>query len=363
GQIEMVIMNTRDIEQLTKIKHDIGECQQLSDLYYRDSGITAEEYDCLNQLVSKSDAFVSRVETARQVAPTNANVLLLGETGTGKTLMAKYIHQNSKMKDGPFFTINCAAIPEYLLESELFGHKKGAFTGAIADKKGIFDLADQGTLFLDEIGEIPMHIQAKLLQAIQERCFLPVGGRSYHQVTARILSSTNCNLAEAVKKGKFRSDLYYRLNVIEIEMPPLREREGDISALAKFFLDRFNEQYKTYHSLDPAGMELLEQYAWPGNIRQLQNFIERLVLMVKEERILPSHFPSSIHQDGIPVATLAIDRPLEQVDSLANSLAQIEKKRILEAMARYGSSRKVAEALDISQSKASRLIRKYRQTE
>ncbi|MEG1661021.1 MAG: sigma 54-interacting transcriptional regulator, partial [Clostridiales bacterium] len=225
------------------------------------------------------------------------------------------------------------------------------------------DLADQGTLFLDEIGEIPMHIQAKLLQAIQERCFLPVGGRSYHQVTARILSSTNCNLAEAVKKGKFRSDLYYRLNVIEIEMPPLREREGDISALAKFFLDRFNEQYKTYHSLDPAGMELLEQYAWPGNIRQLQNFIERLVLMVKEERILPSHFPSSIHQDGIPVATLAIDRPLEQVDSLANSLAQIEKKRILEAMARYGSSRKVAEALDISQSKASRLIRKYRQTE
>ena len=364
GQVEMVIMNTRDIDQLTMIKHDISECQKLSDLYYLDSGISDEESDCLNRRISKSDAFLRCVETSKQVAPTNANILILGETGTGKTLMAKFIHQNSSMEDGPFFTINCAAIPEYLLESELFGHKKGAYTGATADKEGIFDLARHGTLFLDEIAEIPMHIQAKLLQAIQDKSFLPVGGTSFHQLEARIVSSTNKNLLEEVKKGNFRSDLYYRLNVIEIYMPPLRERYGDISNLARFFLDGFNNQYKTYHTIDNSCLEILEQYSWPGNIRQLQNFMERLVLMVQEERIMPEHLPSAMLDDAngvaenqenlCPAANISVS-----ANSLSATLAETEKQQILVAYQEYGSSRKVAQALGISQSKASRLIRKY----
>ncbi len=380
GKLEMVIMNTRDMDHLQKIKHDLVKAQQLSDLYYLNSGINPQEAECLNQMTSKSAAFLNRVETARQVAPTNANILLLGETGTGKTLMAKFIHQNSAVKNGPFFSVNCAAIPEHLLESELFGYKKGAFTGASADKQGIFDLAADGTLFLDEIAEIPLQMQAKLLQAIQERSYLPIGGSSYRQLRSRIIAATNKDLAQEVRQGRFRSDLYYRLNVIEIDMPPLRERHGDVSALARFFVAGFNEQYKTYHSFDQEALALLEQYPWPGNIRQLENFVERLVLTVGEEEIQTRHLPpllSHIYEEGDGSqpslaqagASLSATEP-HSADwqalspplpcSLEGELERLTQKLVLAAVAEYGSSRKVAQALGISQNKASRLIRKYR---
>ncbi len=352
GRIEMVIMNTRDLEQLTRIKHDMEECRQLSQLYYDNSGITPQESACLGTMVSQSPCFLRCVETVRQVAPSTANVLFLGETGTGKTLMAKFLHQNSAHRQGPFLAVNCAAIPEHLLESELFGYKKGSFTGAATDKPGIFALAQGGTLFLDEIGEIPLHIQAKLLQVIQEKCYLPLGDTRYHTLNTRIVSATNQNLGAAVAQGRFRSDLYYRLNVIEITLPPLRERLGDIPNLARDFLARFNEEYKTYHVLDDACWEVLEAYSWPGNIRQLQNFMERLVLMAPEERIMRHHLPASLLAET-GHGSAAFHSPLD------TALAQLEAELVQQAYQQEGSSRRVAQALGISQSRASRLLRKH----
>lgn len=374
NEVEMVIMNTRDIEYLERIKLDINRTQALSRLYYDASGISEREKKCLDTPVSKDKGFLRCLDIADRVAASHANVLLLGDTGTGKTLMAKYIHQQSLNADGPFIIVNCAAIPDYLFESELFGYKKGAFTGANTDKKGIFDLAKGGTIFLDEVAEIPFQIQAKLLQSIQEKCFLPVGSTKYHALEARIISATNKDLLQSVKDGQFRRDLYYRLNTIEISLPSLCDRADDIPALAQYFLEIFNKEYGRYHFFSNEFIRKLQQYSWPGNIRQLENLIEKLVLIVNDNEITGNYLSEDMQkaynididsnhfaEESLPndfseeVRPAVITFPI----SLKQEIEKVERKLVSQAYKDGPSSYKVAKALGISQTMAYKLIKKY----
>jgi two-component system response regulator PilR (NtrC family) len=227
-----------------------------------------------------------------RVAASKTNVLVIGESGTGKELVARALHDLSPVKDGPFIAVNCGAIPETLIESELFGHKKGSFTGAIAEKPGLFEAADGGTLFLDEIGELPLTMQVKLLRALQDRAIRRVGGNETIKIDVRIIAATNRNLEEGVKKGTFREDLYYRLNVIMIETPPLRERVGDIEELARLFLKKFVEKQKrNIDGFSPHALEVILNHRWPGNVRELENVMERVATLETANKIQVATLP------------------------------------------------------------------------
>jgi transcriptional regulator with PAS, ATPase and Fis domain len=228
-------------------------------------------------------------------APTSVSILISGESGTGKELVAQTIHQLSRRVAFPFVPINCAAIPETLLESELFGHEKGAFTGAVEQRPGCFELADHGTLFLDEVADMTTATQAKLLRVLQERRFRRVGGRREQAVDVRIIAATNVDPLEAVNGGKLRGDLYYRLNVFAVALPPLRERREDLPLLVQFFLNEFNRQYgKSIEAADPAVMRVFEGYSWPGNVRELRNVIERATILTNGNLLEPQHLPHAL---------------------------------------------------------------------
>jgi len=240
------------------------------------------------QIIGKSPAMESALEQVAQVAPTDSTVLIQGETGTGKELIARAVHDSSSRFGRPFIKLNCAAIPFDLLESELFGHEKGAFTGAIAQKIGRFELADKGTLFLDEVGDIPLPLQPKLLRVLQEQEFERLGSGRTHQVDVRLVAATHRNLVEMVKRNEFRSDLYYRLNVFPIPLPPLRERREDIPALVEHFVEIYSRRMgKQIDHVPPETMSELTSYPWPGNIRELQNFIERSVIVTPGNILQP----------------------------------------------------------------------------
>jgi formate hydrogenlyase transcriptional activator len=240
------------------------------------------------QIIGKSPALESALEQVAQVAPTDSTVLIQGETGTGKELIARAVHDSSSRFGRPFIKLNCAAIPFDLLESELFGHEKGAFTGAIAQKIGRFELADKGTLFLDEVGDIPLPLQPKLLRVLQEQEFERLGSGRTHQVDVRLVAATHRNLVEMVKRNEFRSDLYYRLNVFPIPLPPLRERREDIPALVEHFVEIYSRRMgKQIDQVLPETMSELTSYPWPGNIRELQNFIERSVIVTPDNILQP----------------------------------------------------------------------------
>jgi len=237
-------------------------------------------------MMGSSPAIRAVFDSIRKVATTDAPVLLLGESGTGKEMAARAIHENSARKDGPFIAINCSAIPETLLESELFGHEKGSFTGAHAQRKGRFEMANGGTLFLDEIGEIPLPLQVKLLRFLQEQCIERVGGRQPIQIDARVVTATNADLKKGMAAGTFREDLYYRLAVVQVTLPPLREREGDVRLLGQFFLQRFGAQAsKTGLAFDQEALRSLDRHPWPGNVRQLENCVRRAVIMCEGKRL------------------------------------------------------------------------------
>jgi Nif-specific regulatory protein len=247
----------------------------------------------LNNIVGNSKAMEEVFDLIQTVADSNSSILILGESGTGKELAAKALHVGSSRKDGPFVSINCASIPENLLESELFGYKKGAFTGAAGDKKGKFLLANGGTLFLDEIGDMPLYLQAKLLRATQEREIEPIGSETKIKIDIRIISATNKNLDKLIKEGKFREDLYYRLNVVEIKLPTLRERKEDIPLLVHYFMNKYSERdNKNVKNISQETLRLLQSYNWPGNIRELENVVERAVLLAKSSTIEISNLPS-----------------------------------------------------------------------
>ncbi len=291
----------------------------------------------------RSPQMLDVLELVRQVAPTRTNLLITGESGTGKELIARAAHAMSDRKDRPFVAVNCGAIPENLLESELFGHMKGAFTGATANKLGLFEVADGGTLFLDEIGELDPALQVKLLRAIQQRTFKRVGGTSDVRVDVRIVCATNRNLAEDVRAGRFREDLFYRLNVIEVPIPPLRERREDIPELVGFFLRRFADSLgREVGAVDPATMEILEGYAYPGNVRELENVIERAVTLARSDRITPDCLPAALLAPG--GATTAADLPDDGAD-LETLLADYERRLLGQALRRCGGVKKHAASL------------------
>ncbi|WP_148136728.1 sigma-54 interaction domain-containing protein [Candidatus Formimonas warabiya] len=351
-EVDLVVMNSRDITELENLKYNLEETKKQMEEYKKEVEELKKRENRFENFIVRSKAMGDCMELAQRVALADSTIIILGETGTGKSVLAKYIHGMSPRKQGPFQTINCAAIPEQLLESELFGYQSGAFTGANSKgKAGLLELANGGTLFLDEIAEIPIKLQAKILQVIQENKFIPVGGTKYKTVNIRIIAATNRDLEQMVKEGTFREDLYYRLNVIELPIAPLRERTEDIVPLAQFFLNKYDKRYHTSHSFSQDTLDILICHPWLGNVRELEHVIERLVLTVQESKILPKHLPKKFQQ---------VEKMTGPV-SLQNiaPLDLIEKELIIKAYKQLGSSYKVAKVLNISQSKANRKIRQY----
>jgi two-component system response regulator PilR (NtrC family) len=285
-----------------------------------------------------------------KVAPTKTNILVTGESGTGKELVAKAIHYNSPRKEKPFVTLNCGAIPETLIESELFGHMKGAFTDAIATKKGLFEVADEGTIFLDEISELPLLMQVKLLRVLQDREFKRVGGTEDIRVDVRIISATNKNLEEAVREKRFREDLFYRLNVIQVKLPLLRERREDIPLLAMHFLRKYSEELnKNFLTISPESLRILLNYDYPGNVRELQNIIERAVALESSQELTAQNLGPYLNEQ-LPMKKGSIDLeiPNEGID-LEKIVEDLEKTLLLKALDKTkGIKKRAAELLHIN---------------
>ena len=280
-------------------------------------------------IVGKSTPMIQVHQMIEKVSPTKATVLLLGESGTGKTLTARIIHELSDRARFPFIKVNCASIPETLLESELFGYEKGAFTGATSSKPGRFEEADKGSIFLDEIGELPQGIQAKLLRFLQEREFERLGGNKTKKVDVRIIAATNKDLTEAVAEGKFREDLFYRINVFPIRVPELRERREDIPALLNHFLDKINREYGRRLFFTPKALDALVRYNWPGNVREMENLLERLSIMIEGEKIDLEDIPPYFF---LPMAK---QEPGPREDSSV-SLKDMERREVVSALERHG---------------------------
>jgi len=311
------------------------------------------------RIIGKHPAIYDALELVRRTAPYDITVLITGESGTGKELFARAIHDNSPRANGPFVAVNCTAIPDTLLESELFGHEKGAFTGAIATRKGKFELAKGGTLFLDEIGDMSGAAQSKVLRAIEERTFERVGGTKQIEMDVRIVAATNKNLPEMVKKGQFREDLFYRLNEFCISLPPLRERKEDIPLLAEHFLREFSEQFsKPIAGLAPDAQAVLLRYDWPGNIRELRNALKSAVILADRNRIGVEHLPLHIRQSAAEVAAASI--PVNMIASAQMSLADVEKAHIARVLEGTGWNKsKAARILGISRPTLDAKIKNY----
>jgi two-component system NtrC family response regulator len=321
---------------------------------------TVESQYRFGNFIGKSKAIRDVFETIRKVAPSNATVLIEGESGTGKELVAKSIHFNSSRRDKPFIAVNCSALAENLLESELFGHEKGAFTGAVARKKGRFELADHGTLFLDEIGELSQNLQVKLLRVLQEKTFELVGGTRPITADIRIITATNKNLREEMLSGRFREDLFYRLNVVRIELPPLKQRKEDIRLLVNHFIDKYAPERKVNTPIKGVDQEvdrLFFDYSWPGNVRELENLIERVMILCPNDTVRVSDLPkdfrdnvhNALHLEGIPS-----DAPLYE------TLASIEKAMIERALKMTDNVQAHAAAmLGIGKSGLNQKIKKY----
>ncbi|RMF58513.1 MAG: sigma-54-dependent Fis family transcriptional regulator [Calditrichaeota bacterium] len=293
-------------------------------------------------MVAKSSRMEDVLRMVGQVAQSDATVLILGESGTGKELIARAIHYNSPRKEKPLITVNCPSIPENLLESELFGHVKGAFTGAVKDRKGKFELADGGTIFLDEIGDLPESLQAKLLRVLQEQEFERLGDSQVIKVDVRVIAATNKDLFKQVQEGKFREDLYYRLSVVPIVLPPLRDRKEEIPYLVDFFLQRYGKGKQ--FTITPEALEALQSYDWPGNIRELENAIERAVILANENQITLQSLPPHV-TGALPQPTIARDVFSEMEDL---SLELLEKRAITEALRRSGGNQtRAAQLLNI----------------
>lgn len=309
----------------------------------------SQQFGC-REFVGVSPQILSVFELLEKVIPTRSNILLLGDSGTGKGLIAEVVHCNSQRKDKPFISINCSAIPENLLESELFGYRKGAFTGAASDKKGLITMADQGTLFLDEIGDMPLGLQAKILKVLETGEVYPIGETKPKYADVRLVAATNKNLEEQIERGLFREDLYYRLNVIEVKIPALRERREDIDILARHFVDKYSrENNKKVASITGEAMEILLNYPWPGNIRELRNVIERAVVLAGSDEIGLAELP-----DRLKTA-----RSGKEVQTLKAKLEYYEEKVIKDALQTHGwNKEEVAGELDVDLATLYRKIKK-----
>jgi Nif-specific regulatory protein len=310
----------------------------------------------VTNIIGNSDRMQEVFESVHKVAPSKANVLLRGESGTGKELLSKAIHYMSPRARGPFIKFNCASIPEGLLESELFGHEKGAFTGAMASRKGRFELANGGTIFLDEIGDLPLALQPKILRALQEKEFERVGGEKTIKVDIRLIAATSRNLEELVSSGRFREDLYYRLNVVPIFLPALREKREDIPLLVEYFLKKYNQDNRKEVVITPEALNSFLNYDWPGNVRELENTIERLVVMSGGAVITHSDLPLNIREQLIK-ARYAV----QLKDALPSAIEDIEKTKIIDALKRTGwIQAKAARLLGLTPRQIGYKMKKYR---
>jgi two-component system nitrogen regulation response regulator NtrX len=318
-----------------------------------------EQIEQRYQMVGESAALGQLLAEIKQAAPSNGRVLIYGENGTGKELVARNIHHQSLRADGPFVEVNCAAIPEELIESELFGHVRGAFTGALLPKKGKFELADGGTLFLDEIGDMTLKTQAKVLRVLQEQKLEPVGGTTSVIVDVRVIAATNKKLEDEIRKGSFREDLFFRLNVIPFHVAPLRERREDIPVLARHFAAQFSAEYgKRPREISKEALELLSANPWPGNVRELRNIIERLVIMAPGERIEAHHLPASL--GAPPAAAAAPPEALADFASLAEAREDFERRYIWKKYQQCGGNMsRTADALQVERSNLYRKMKAY----
>ncbi|MEW6110243.1 MAG: nif-specific transcriptional activator NifA [Nitrospirota bacterium] len=309
----------------------------------------------VENIIGQSDSMQEVFESIHRVAPSNANVLLRGESGTGKELVAKAIHYMSQRSKHPFIKFNCASIPEGLLESELFGHEKGAFTGAMTMRKGRFELAHEGTIFLDEIGDLPITLQPKILRVLQEKEFERVGGEKTIKVDIRLIAATSRNLEELVSAGKFREDLYYRLNVVPVLLPPLRGRREDIPLLVEYFLQKYNKENNKSIKITSEVLNIFMDYIWPGNVRELENTIERLVVMSGEKVITGSGLPMNIREQSVRARY-----SIETKGALPSTIEDIEKTRILNALSTAGwNQAKAARMLGITPRQIGYKIKRY----
>lgn len=354
GNIYKIVHNIRDITELNNLKMKFNESVQLTKKYQ-------VELEKLRTLFS-NDEIIGVSQSLRQVysqclsvAKVNSTVLLLGESGVGKGVFAKKIHAESSRKNGPFIKINCGAIPNSLMETEIFGYEAGSFSGASKEgKAGVFEAANNGTLFLDEIGDLPYDLQVKLLQVIQDQEFRRVGGTKTIKVNVRIIAATNRDLTQMVARGTFRQDLFYRLSIIPITIPPLRERREDIPLLSYYFLDLYTKKYNVEKELSKEVVDCFIDYSWPGNVRQLENLVERLVVTNTGKLIMPEHLPGEFfnHHDSSSIQVKGLI-PLDV------ALEEVERQLVTRAFEICGTTYKVAEMLGISQPTASRKINKY----
>ena len=355
NNIVKVVGNVRDITELTALEAELDQVRELSERYYNELVHLRSQTAQVEGVIAESPAMRAVLATALKVAATDATVLITGESGSGKEVLARTIHTRSQRKAGPFVKVNCGAIPDTLLESELFGYEKGAFTNAAkTGKMGIFEIAAGGTLFLDEIGEIPLSVQSKLLGVLQDKRFCRVGGTKEIRLDARVIAATNRELSAMVNAGQFRKDLFYRLNVVGLKIPSLTERKEDIFPLARYFLGQLNEKYKSRNSLSPQVVHAFQQYDWPGNVREMENLMEQLVVLAPDEPLVPAMLPEQFHALSGPAGHEAAHAG----GTLAEILANVERK-VLDGLVRKGfSSYRIAKELGINQSTALRKMKK-----
>lgn len=356
GRIVWVVTTMRDMADLNRLQDMLARKEREKERYRQELLQLRLQQMNMDNIVIASPQMKQIMQLALQVSKVDSTVLITGESGVGKEIVTRMIHRAGQRENGPLITANCAAIPENLLESELFGYCGGAFTGAKKEgKPGLFELAEGGTLFLDEIGEVSLNIQVKLLRAIQEREVLRIGGKKPIKVNCRLIAATNSDLKAMVEKKTFRRDLFYRLNVIPIHIPPLRERRECIPALCFHFLDKFSRRLDKKFVLRPEVLRALESYSWPGNVRELENTIERMAVLTQGNEIGLDDLPGTIlaeHREcgsGFPVT----------IGPLSDAVERLEKEMLSKAYETGRSTRKLAQLLDISQSTAVRKLKKY----
>ena len=361
GELAQVVVNVRDMTDLEELRHQLESTEELNRRYASELEQIRLQQLKMDDIVAKSPAMQRVVEMAARIATVDSTVLIMGESGVGKEVIANKIHALSRRNDKSFIKINCGAIPENLLESELFGYAGGAFTGAKREgKPGMFELASNGTLFLDEIGELPLGLQVKLLRVLQEKTLVRVGGTKPIPVDVRVIAATNKDLPDMVKHGMFRDDLFYRLNVFGIQIPPLRQRREDLPALLHDILRKINKKYGAQKKMSPGAVERLFNYDWPGNVREVENVMERLVVLVNEPIIEIHHLPEGMQMTAPGMHSVEKEAVmLNRVVPYKQAIEELEMLLLEKALAEQGSTRKVAKVLDVNQSTIVRKMQQY----
>jgi len=360
GNLYRIVINLRDISEIYKLREELLKAKAVEKLYFQKMMTQETSAELSSTIIAANEKMCEVFSMAKRICNYNVTVLILGESGVGKEEMAKFIHGNSVRKDAPLIAINCGAIPENLLESELFGYEKGAFTGAAKEgKKGLFETANGGTLFLDEIGDMPLSMQVKLLRFLETREIIRVGATRSLSVDVRILVATNKDLWKMVEEHTFREDLYYRLNVVQLNIPPLRNRIEDIPLLCLHFLQTYNKQYGQNKKLTYDVIKALEVQPWRGNIRELRNTIEKMVVLSNNEYLQLLDLPWHKNDTDNISADEFITKNTKRIMTLNEAIEDVEKQILSEAMKKYKSTRKIADVLKIDQSTVVRKIEKY----